>query len=76
MLFLFPIFINRWRAHMILKPIPSDERPILKLKVLAADALKGRRKDWGSGRKWEANYIVINDFQSYILQYYYHIKSI
>ena len=53
---------------MILKPIPNDERPILKLKVLAADALKGRRRDWGYGRKWEANYLVINDLSAIILK--------
>ena len=43
---------------MILKPIAVEERPNLQLKVLAADALKSRRKDWGVTRKWESDYLV------------------
>lgn len=42
---------------MILKPIKIEDRPNLQLKVLSADALKGRRKDWGVGRKWEGDYL-------------------
>lgn len=43
---------------MILKPYPAAERPSLRLKVTAADVLKGRRQQWGYGRKWEGNYLV------------------
>ena len=43
---------------MILKPIALDERASLQLKVLAADALKSRRKDWGVSRKWEGDYLT------------------
>lgn len=49
---------NRWRAYMILKPIPEAERPSLQIKIYAADALKGRRQDWGSRRIWEGNYLT------------------
>lgn len=48
----------RWRAYMILKPVTAAERPGLQLKIYAADALKGRRKDWGSMQKWEGNYLA------------------
>lgn len=43
---------------MILKPIPAAERPSLLLKIFAADGLKGQRLEWGSGRKWEGNYLA------------------
>ena len=43
---------------MILKHISEAERPSLKLKIYTADALKGKRKEWGSSRKWEGNYLV------------------
>lgn len=43
---------------MILKPIPVADRPMMQLKVFAADALKGRRKEWGFDRKWEGNYLL------------------
>ncbi|ELU10080.1 hypothetical protein CAPTEDRAFT_167519 [Capitella teleta] len=48
----------RWRAHMILESIPAEQRPSLQIKILAADSLKGQRKDWGSKRNWEGNYLV------------------
>ncbi|XP_050418381.2 unconventional myosin-Id isoform X2 [Patella vulgata] len=49
---------NRWRANMILRKIPRDERPALRLKVTAGDVLKGRRQEWGFKRKWEGNYLA------------------
>lgn len=52
------LFNDRWRAYMILKPVSAAERPGLQLKIYAADALKGRRKDWGSMQKWEGNYLA------------------
>lgn len=52
---------RRWRAHMILKPYPTAERPTLRLKVIAGDILKGRRQKWGYQRKWEGNYLINAD---------------
>ncbi|XP_074658993.1 unconventional myosin-Id-like [Tubulanus polymorphus] len=49
---------DRWRAHMVLSKIPRDERPMLQLKVLAADALNNKRRAWGFKRKWEGNYLA------------------
>lgn len=49
----------RWRAFMILKQIPEAKRPALKLKIFAADALKGCRSNWGSGNDWKGNYLAI-----------------
>ena len=43
---------------MVLKPVPPADRPSLRLKVLAAGALFGRRPAWGYQRKWLANYLV------------------
>ena len=48
---------TRWRAYMILKPIPLAERPALQLKIYAAEALKNRRPNWGSKRTWEGDYL-------------------
>ena len=50
--------LTRWRAYMILKPIPMEERPMLALKIYTADALKSQRQEWGSGRKWLGNYLA------------------
>jgi len=44
---------------MILKPYPLAERPSLQLKVCAAGALIGKRREWGYQRKWEGNYLVL-----------------
>lgn len=52
-------FTIRWRANMILKDVPKPEWPMLRLKVLAAAAIGGRRSDWGSRRKWEGNYLAM-----------------
>ena len=43
---------------MVLQKIPRDKWPELQLKVIAADALKGRRQNWGYHRKWEGNYLA------------------
>ena len=52
-----PPSVTRWRAYMILKPIPADERPSLHLKIFAAEALRGQRSNWGSDHRWEGNYL-------------------
>lgn len=59
---------RRWRAFMILKPYPAAERPSLRLKVTAADVLKGRRQQWGYGRKWEGNYLVNPDVNPRVME--------
>ena len=43
---------------MILKPIPEKDRPMLQLKIFAAEAFKGGRKEWGYKRRWEGNYLM------------------
>ncbi|KAF0301962.1 Myosin-IA [Amphibalanus amphitrite] len=48
----------RWWAFMVLSRIPADERPQMRLKVTAADALQGRRPEWGAGRRWQGNYLA------------------
>lgn len=48
----------RWRAWMILRAVPREEWPQLRLKMCAASALKGKRSAWGQNRKWEGNYLA------------------
>lgn len=48
---------NKWRACQILRKFPRSEWPQLKLQVIAATALKKRRKFWGQERKWLGNYL-------------------
>nr|XP_022305174.1 unconventional myosin-Id-like isoform X4 [Crassostrea virginica] len=55
---------GKWRASMILKDVPKAEWPILRLKVMAAAALGGRRSDWGSRRKWDGNYLAMDNPES------------
>ncbi|XP_045119957.1 unconventional myosin ID-like isoform X2 [Portunus trituberculatus] len=49
---------NRWRAHMILSNVPKSEWPQLRIKVVAGDALMGKRVDWGVRENWEGNYLA------------------
>ncbi|KAK8394631.1 hypothetical protein O3P69_005830 [Scylla paramamosain] len=49
---------NRWRAHMILSNVPKSEWPQLRIKVIAGDALMGKRVDWGVRENWEGNYLA------------------
>ncbi|KAK3104099.1 hypothetical protein FSP39_024410 [Pinctada imbricata] len=51
---------NRWRANMILRNIPRAEWEMLRLKVMAAEALKGQRSEWGLKRKWDGNYLAMS----------------
>lgn len=53
----FQKIFSRWRACVILKKIPRDEWQQLRIKICAAEALKGRRSEWGYSRKWEGNYL-------------------
>lgn len=43
---------------MILKPYPMSERPALRIKITAAEVMKGGRQTWGFRRKWEGNYLT------------------
>ncbi|XP_071512839.1 unconventional myosin ID isoform X2 [Panulirus ornatus] len=49
---------NRWRAQMILSNVPKTEWPQLRIKVIAGDALVGKRVDWGVRENWEGNYLA------------------
>lgn len=49
---------NKWRATMLLKKFPRSEWPQLRLQVIAASALKQRRKFWGQSRRWLGNYLT------------------
>lgn len=48
---------QKWRAYMLLRKYPRSEWPQLRLQVIAASALKKRRKFWGHDRKWQGNYL-------------------
>ncbi|CAD6998474.1 myosin-IA [Ceratitis capitata] len=50
------IFDN-WRAFMILRKYPRSEWQQLRLQIIAASAMKGRRKHWGQQRKWIGDYL-------------------
>lgn len=43
---------------MILSSIPKTEWPQLRIKVIAGDALMGKRVDWGVRETWEGNYLA------------------
>ncbi|CAG2109845.1 unnamed protein product [Medioppia subpectinata] len=47
----------KWRAYMVLKKFPREEWPQMQLKIIAAEAFKGKRRDWGFAGKWEGNYL-------------------
>lgn len=57
----FHRIFNLWRANMILKKIPREDWPQLRNKIAAAEALKGRRPEWGYSRKWEGNYLAMSN---------------
>ena len=48
---------NKWRSYMVLKKFPREEWPQMQLKIIAAEAFKGRRKDWGFNNKWDGSYL-------------------
>lgn len=51
------MLFSRWRASMILRKYPRDEWPQLRLQIIAASALRKRRKFWGHDRRWLGNYL-------------------
>lgn len=51
------VLFNKWRACQLLRKFPRKEWPQLRLQVIAASALKQRRKFWGQNRHWVGNYL-------------------
>lgn len=47
----------RWRAWMVIRAIPNQDWPQLRLKIAASEVLKGQRTSYGLGRRWEGNYV-------------------
>lgn len=63
---------RRWRAYLLLKPIPRDQWNQLKLKICAASVLKSRRGQWGAARQWRGDYLAdhaYNDKAGELLHY-------
>jgi len=50
---------ERWRASVILSRIPKDQWNEMKQKVYAAEALRGRRSEWGFQRRWHNDYLAL-----------------
>ena len=50
---------GRWRASIILRRIPIEDRPEVQLKCVACEVLEQRRPDWGLQRKWFGNYLAM-----------------
>ncbi|XP_017120922.1 unconventional myosin ID [Drosophila elegans] len=47
-----------WRAYMILRKYPRNQWPQLRLQIIAATALGGRRPYWGQQRRWLGDYLA------------------
>ncbi|XP_011341843.2 myosin-IA [Ooceraea biroi] len=47
----------RWWAWMVLRVIPREDWPQLRLKMAAGAALHSKRAYWGQDRRWEGNYL-------------------
>ncbi|XP_041478536.1 LOW QUALITY PROTEIN: unconventional myosin-Id-like [Lytechinus variegatus] len=57
---------RRWIAAQILRNVPREEWPEVRLKSAAQSALAGRRSNWGHQRRWRGDYLSSMDenFQS------------
>ena len=55
---------ERWWAWMVLKLIPKEDWPQLRLKMAAAAVLRSKRPHWGQDRRWEGNYLSKPDENS------------
>ena len=51
------VMYGRWRAWMILRLIPREDWPQLRLKMAAGSVLRSKRAYWGQDRRWEGNYL-------------------
>ncbi|XP_053717632.1 unconventional myosin-Ig isoform X2 [Synchiropus splendidus] len=49
---------RRWWARQIVKKIPPSDILEVRAKVAALTSLSGERKDWGSSRAWERDYLA------------------
>ncbi|XP_012226345.1 unconventional myosin ID [Linepithema humile] len=47
----------RWWAWMVLRVIPREDWPQLRLKMAAGAVLRSKRSYWGQDRRWEGNYL-------------------
>jgi len=48
---------DRWRSWMVVRAIPSQDWPQLRLKIASTEALQGKRSHYGLERRWEGNYL-------------------
>ncbi|CAK9808983.1 Unconventional myosin ID [Anthophora plagiata] len=55
---------DRWWAWMILRLIPREDWPQLRLKMAAGVVLRSKRLHWGQDRRWEGNYLSKPDENS------------
>ncbi|XP_041975732.1 unconventional myosin ID-like, partial [Aricia agestis] len=53
---------RRWRAWLVLRAVPREQWPQLRLKVCAASALRGRRSQWGASRVWAGDYLALDTY--------------
>lgn len=67
---------NNWRAYMILRKYPRSEWPQLRLQIVAATAIKGRRLHWGQQRKWVGDYLANSQDNSAYLAYSTNVKNL
>lgn len=65
-----------WRANMILHKYPRSEWPQLRLQIIAATALAGRRPYWGQARRWVGDYLANSQENSGYEAYNGSIKNI
>lgn len=49
---------QQWRARRVLRRFPRADWPQLRLQIVAAGALRHRRRFWGQERRWLGNYLA------------------
>ncbi|KAL7293199.1 hypothetical protein TKK_0013344 [Trichogramma kaykai] len=54
---LLKMMYARWYSWMILRRIPKEDWPQLRLKMSAASVLRGKRQHYGQDRRWDGNYL-------------------
>jgi myosin-1 len=51
---------GRWWAWGILRRVPEQDWPQLRLKIFCySDLIKGRRQNWGLNRDWKGDYLML-----------------
>jgi len=58
----FEAMYERWRAYMVVKRVPPEERDMLRRKLLAWELVgsgspSGGRRSWGRDRRWYGDYV-------------------